>query len=150
MVDDFVIGGDDQTGLVWLADARENRHWYEALADLDVRGDKKPLVESLLSGQVPPPSIAYYIGDLLDRYTLKRSKKRPRTPAYLRTAEQVKLIAAVVEVHRRVHRDREPLAAALQDVAAYAGLSEETLTAAYSGKHGGLQRAARRWPPFRS
>jgi hypothetical protein len=139
------IGFDDDTGLEWLDDAKVNAAWYEALAAIDVRRDKKPLVHLLKSGQVPPPSIAFYIGDLLERYTLKRPKARPRVPAYLRTPKQIKLIAATIYVHRRVHVDGVELAVALEQVAAETGQSEETLTAAYLGQHGGLRRATRRW-----
>ena len=76
----------------------ENAKWYEALVAIDGRGDKKPLIKLLQSGQPVPPSIAFYIGDLLDRYT-QAPKARPRTPAYSRTSEQIKLIAAVIDVH---------------------------------------------------
>ena len=116
-----------------------------ASGEIDVLGDKKPLVQLLKSGQVPPPNIAFYIGDLLERYTLKRPKARPRVPAYLRTPEQIKLIAAEIYVHKRVHVDGVELAVALEQVAAETGLSQETLTAAYLGQHGGLRRATRRW-----
>jgi hypothetical protein len=139
------IGDDDETGFCWLDDAKVNAAWYEALAAIDVHRDKKPLVHLLKSGQVPPPSIAFYIGDLLDRYTLKHPKARPRVPAYLRTPEQIKLMAAALYVHKRVHVGGVELAVALDQVAAETGLSQETLTAAYLGQHGGLRRAARRW-----
>ena len=117
------------------------KHWWR----IDLRSDKQPLIKLLQSGQPVPPSIAFYIGDLLDRYDLKPRKERPRTPGYLRTAEQIKLIAAVVNVHEQVHRYGEALAVALQQVAAETGLSEETLSAAYLGRHGGLRRAMRNW-----
>jgi hypothetical protein len=139
------IGYDDATGLQWLDDAKEHAAWYEALAALDVRDDKQPLINLLQSGEQVPPSIAFYIGDLLSRHTLKHRKSRPRTPGYLRTPDQIKIIAAVIETHRRVDRHGDGLAVVLQQVAAEADLDEETLTAAYSGKHGGLQRAARHW-----
>ena len=62
------IGDSDEWD--WLPDAKVNAAWYEALEAIDVRGDKEPLVRLLQSGQVPPPSICFYIGDLLDRYAL--------------------------------------------------------------------------------
>jgi hypothetical protein len=138
------IGEDEVTGLVWLDDAEVNAAWYEALAAIDLHRDKKPLVRLLKSGQVPPRSIAFYIGDLLDRYTLKHPKARPRVPAYLRTPEQFKLMAAELEVRLRVRFDRVKAAVALEQVAAETGLSQETLTAAYLGQHGGLRRVAQR------
>jgi hypothetical protein len=142
---DTDIGYDDYTGLGWLDDSKVNAAWYQALAAIDRRGNKRPLISLLRSGEVPPPSISFYIADLLDRYALKPRKARPRTPGYLRTPEQIKLIAAVIEVHKRVHRDSVLLPLALRDVAAESGLSEETLTAAYLGQHGGLRRAMRNW-----
>jgi hypothetical protein len=139
------IGYDDATGWEWLDDTKVNAAWYEALEAIDVRGDKEPLVRLLQSGQVPPPSICFYIGDLLDRYALKRRKARPRLPGYLRTPEQIKLVTAVIEVHEQVHRYRAELAVALKQVAEEKGLSEETLNAAYQGQHGGLNRVRRHW-----
>ncbi len=142
---DTDIGGDEYTGFVWLDDARDNAAWYEALVAIDRRGDKKPLIKLLQSGQVPPPSICFYIGDLLDRYALKPRKARPRVPGYSRTPEQIKLIAAIIDVHERVHRRGVKLPLALEEVAAESGLSEETLMAAYLGQHGGLRRTMRNW-----
>jgi hypothetical protein len=137
------IGDSDEWD--WLPDAKVNAAWYEALEAIDVRGDKEPLVRLLQSGQVPPPSICFYIGDLLDRYALKPRKARPRLPGYLRTPEQIKLVTAVIEVHEQVHRYRVKLAVALKQVAEEKGLSEETLNAAYQGQHGGLKRVSRHW-----
>jgi hypothetical protein len=142
---DLNFGADEETGYVWLLDTKANAIWYEALAAIDWRGDKKPLIELLQSGQPVPPSIAFYLGDLLDRYVLKLPKARPRKPGYLRTWKQIKLIAGVIEVHRLVHLDEVPLADAMKRIAAEAKLPEETLRSAYLGQHGGLWRARRHW-----
>jgi hypothetical protein len=139
MVDHW-FGADEKTGWVWLEDTRENAAWYEALVAIDQRGDKKPLIGLLQSGQPVPPSIAFYIGEMLDRYALVPPSNRPRLPGYLRSADQVKLIAAVIEAHRLVHQDEVPLVDAGESK-----LSEETLRSAYLGQHGGLQRAMRNW-----
>src|SRR5262249_14396129 len=125
---------------------RENAAWYAALVAIDRRGDKGPLIELLQSGP-PPASIAFYIGDLLDRYTLKRPNKRPRRPAYSRTQEQIELIAALINVDHDISEDRLQAAEALKLVAQEGGLDEEKLAAAYQGKHGGLRRAMRHWYP---
>jgi hypothetical protein len=148
MVDDSDIGADDETGLV-CHDGEVNAEWYEALAAIDGRGDKAPLIKLLQSGQAVPPSISFYIGDLLDRYALKRPKARPRVPGYSRTGEQIKLSVAIIVVHKLVRRGDMQLAIALQQVAAEYGLSEETLTSAYLGQHGGLRRAQRHWYRYR-
>jgi hypothetical protein len=145
MVDDWGFGADEKTGWVWLDDTRENAAWYEALVAIDARDDKQPLIKLLQSGQKVPPSIAFYIGDLLARYQLKLPRSRPRRPAYQRTQEQINLIAAEIEVHRLVHQDEVPLAEALEKVAAESKLPIETVQSAYLGKHGGLQRAKRHW-----
>ena len=139
------IGGDERTGLVWLDDIRENAAWYRALAAIDWHDDKEPLIKLLQSGQPVPPSIAFYIGDLLDRYALKLPKARPRRPGYMRGGKQIELIAACNEVSRMVDQDDVPVAVAVQQVATKSGLSEEILLAAYTGKHGGLMRARRNW-----
>ena len=73
---------------------------------IDDHGDRQPLIKLLQSGEAVPQSIAFHIGDLLDRHQLKLPKARPRlTPSYRRTAEQINLIAAEIEVHRLVHQD---------------------------------------------
>ena len=143
---DWNFGADEYTGFVWLHDTKEHAAWYEALVAIDYHDEKEPLIKLLKSGQPVPASIAFYFGDLLERHQLKRRKARPRTPAYERTPEQIKLIAAVTQVMWRVERDGVRLAEALQDVAKEYGLVEGTLTDAYIGKHGGLRRAARHWP----
>ena len=139
------IGYDEYTGWVWLDDTRENAAWYRALAAIDDHGDKRPLIALLQSGRPMPASIAFYLGELLDRYALKNPKARPRIPGYRRTAEQIKLVAAANEVHRMVHRDGVELEAALEQIAAKTALPKETLRSAYMGQHGGLQRARRHW-----
>ena len=74
MVDDWGFGADEKTGWVWLDDTRENAAWYEALVAIDARDDKQPLIKLLQSGQKVPPSIAFYIGDLLARYAAEAAK----------------------------------------------------------------------------
>jgi hypothetical protein len=145
MPGDYELGASERTGLVWLRDIKENGAWYEALYAIDRHGDKQPLVKLLQSGQTVPPSIAFYLGDLLDRYQLKHRKARPALPGYLRSADQIDLIAAIVKVGGMVHQDGIPLAEAMQKVAAESGIDKAKLRAAYTGKHGGLQRAQRRW-----
>jgi hypothetical protein len=144
MLDDW-FGADEKTGWLWLEDIKENALWYEALTAIDWRGDKKPLIKLLQSGRGVPPSIAFYIGEMLDRYALKPPKARPRLPGYLRSPEQIKLVAAVIEVHRLVHQDEVDLESALEKVAIESKVSKETLRSAYLGQHGGLQRARRNW-----
>ena len=56
MLDDW-FGADEKTGWLWLKDTREHAAWYEALVAIDQRGDKKPLIKLLQSGQPVPPSI---------------------------------------------------------------------------------------------
>ncbi len=144
MLDDW-FGADEKTGLLWLQDTRENAAWYEALLAFDRRGDKKPLIKLLQSGKPVPPSIAFYIGEMLDRYALKHPSNRPRLPGYLRSQDQIKLVAAVTEVHRLVHVEEVDLDGALERVAVESELPKETLRSAYHGRHGGLQRAMRHW-----
>ncbi len=144
------IGGDEWTGLVWLHDLKVNAAWYRALVAIDDCDDKQPLIKLLQSGESVPPGIAFYIGDLLERYNLKRPNNRPRRPGYRLSPENIKLMVAVVEVYGRVHQDGAPLAETLKEIAVKTGLKEETLTDAYNGKHGGLRRAKRNWYRFRS
>lgn len=139
------FGADEKTGWLWVEDAKANAVWYDALTVIDRRGDKKPLIKLLQSGQPVPSSVSFYIGDLLDRYELKQPKSRPSLPAYVRTPEQIKLVAAVIEVHRLVHQDEVPFEDALKRIATKSKLSKKTLRSAYFGRHGGLRRAVRRW-----
>jgi hypothetical protein len=140
-----LVWQDPLDEIVWNDDEKVNAEWYAALQAIDERGDKQPLVRLLQRGQVPPPRIAFYIGDLLDRYALKQGRGKPRTPAYARTPEQLKLIQGVIYAHKLVHRDGVDLPVALAEVAAEFRLSEETLSKAYAGKHGGLRRAKQNW-----
>lgn len=139
------FGFDDETGLSWLEDAREHTAWYEALAALDRRNDKQPLIALLKSGEQVPASIAFHLGDLLERRAIKARQGARRTPSYMRTPQQIKLTAAVIYVHRHVHQDGVALSKALEMVAAEFELPKETLADAWAGKHGGLQRAKRNW-----
>jgi hypothetical protein len=148
LIADAGMGISDDIGDTgfWLEDFDSNRSWYMALQALDVRGDKKPLIGLLQSGPAPK-TICLHIADFLDRYEFVRPHKTGpvRTPTYTRSSAMSLLESTILEVRGRPRAMR--LQEALVRAAGRNKVPLETLSEAYAGKHGGLNRARRGRPP---
>ncbi|WP_363347421.1 hypothetical protein [Methylocystis echinoides] len=115
--------------------------WLEMCIAVDIGRDFQPLLELLQSGRQVPAAAMPYVRDLFERHGLisgVRGDKR-RTPLYELTYKEVSLLLACDEVKELVE-DGMNADEAIDLVAKQRDLSAETMTAAYKGKLGAMQR----------
>ena len=103
--------------------------WVDAIAAMDQRGDREPLLELL---QAVVPRDAYpHVADMLVRY---RRKRRPR-PSYDLPPKEARLYVAT-NFARDLIRDGASVQSALATAANAFGLPLESVASAYEGKGG--------------
>jgi hypothetical protein len=120
--------------------------WYEALEDIDKRGNKDALVKLLQSDREMPRGFRYPLGDLLDRHKLKKKRGRPRLPSYDRSLAEVRVFWAITYARTYVKDDRMKVRDAIAKAAAQFDMSENVVANAYAGRRGSMRRVARREP----
>jgi hypothetical protein len=91
------------------------------------------LLKLLASDAEMSPNVRRHLRDLIDRYELKRPRGRQRAPSYDLTPRQLALSQGVALVRSSVARGMS-IAAACERHAAEAGVSADTLAAAYGGR----------------
>jgi hypothetical protein len=121
-----------------------DRFWYQALEELDKKGNKRQLVSLLRSGR-PSDVVSFHIADLLERYELRKKRGRPRVPSYdmsdaerngLRMREQVRdLIKGGMKAGN-----------AIAKVAQENTKSAHTVANAHGGRRGSTRRVRQRMP----
>lgn len=124
----------------WLPDIDDpdSAAWYAAFEAVDKHGDKTALLALLGAGKQPPLTVLPHLRDLLERYNLKRRRGKQRTPSYNRTSRQAMMELALASVRAAVRHGMSVKKAV--DKYAGNGITEETLSLAYSGRHGGMRR----------
>jgi hypothetical protein len=111
------------------AATRNDWYWFDALGQLDVEGNKKPLCDLLRSGVTLPPTSRKMLADLIER-GVPAPSHRPTTPAY--TASETEQL--YFHAHRKVKalvKDGMPLKDALAKVAIEHRLNASTLASSY-------------------
>jgi hypothetical protein len=106
-------------------------------------GDARPLEESLLKGYVPGPTLRHYLGRMLRcdpdlPYSLlieKQNKAHRRKLSWRSTAENETRDRLVAEnVHSLI--PKMGYAPAIQHIAKFAGIGEDTIKKAYDRRYG--------------
>ncbi len=111
--------------------------WVDAIAAMDQRGDREPLLELLRP--VVPPDAYPHVADMLVRY---QRRQRPR-PSYDLPPKEAQLYVAR-NFARDLVRDGASVQSALATAANAFGLPPERVAVAYGGKRGSMQRAMRK------
>jgi hypothetical protein len=120
-----------------------NRFWYQALEELDKKGDKRQLVSLLRSGR-PSDVISFHIADLLERHELGKKRGRPRVPSYdMSDAER--------NVLRMREQVRELIKGGMKAGDAIAKVAQENKKSAHTvanahGRRGSTRRVRQRMP----
>jgi hypothetical protein len=117
--------------------------WAQAVYAIDVRGNKKPLIDMLKSNREIPNEARIYLADLIDRYEFKRPNHRPRTPAYDRSRAELYLELGILKIKDR-RSEGVSVDKAVARVSKELGIPENILTTAYFGKRGSSRRTKRR------
>ncbi len=130
-------------GARWLWPGGAIQPWIDALIAIDVRDDKKPLIELLRSNQPMPDDARKLIADLVFR---KKLTGKRFTPAYDRSKAEMWLIWANDSVREWVEAGK-PLKKAIELAASGYGVNEGTLCAYRDGKHSSARRLKKRRPP---
>jgi hypothetical protein len=120
--------------------------WYEALEDIDKRGNNESLLKLILSDREMPRDFRYHLWDLLDRHDLKKKRGRPRLPSYDRSLAEVRVFWAISYVRKYVKDDRMKVRDAVAKAAAQLDISENVVANAYAGRRGSTRRLMQREP----
>jgi hypothetical protein len=123
------------------AATKNDWYWFDALGQLDVDGNKKPLTDLLRSERELPPTSRKMLADLIER-GVPAPNNRPPTPAYTMSETE--------QLHCSAHRDvkalvqgnlpwpyqgplegKMPLQEALNMVASKYNLNPSTLASSY-------------------
>jgi hypothetical protein len=120
----------------WLRElvGREAEKWIDAVEAIDLRGDKKPLLELLKSDQPLPKAARRLLADLLTRYQLKRRRSRPQVPIYMLTKQTIALQKAKKR-YAELRKTRVSRSKALERVAKESRVSRHTIENYVDGKN---------------
>src|SRR5262245_38339474 len=124
----------------WLRPEGEMRPWIDALRELDLRGNKAPLIKLLRDKRTSLPNDArWHVADALERFQLnliQGGRGGRRTPSYDLSMHVAQLDAATKSVRRAV-KDGMSLDEAVSRKAEHYGVDEEALRSDLAGKHTG-------------
>jgi hypothetical protein len=113
--------------------------WVDALAQLDGRGDKKPL-QRLLRDCELQSEVGEYLADLIERRCVPLPRGRPSVPAYTIGDVNMSHLLALRNVDD--YRQRMSLEDALEKAANESGLTVTALRLSFQGRHTSLRRKA--------
>jgi hypothetical protein len=119
--------------------------WYDALLELDKKGEKGPLVSLLQSGRPPSAVVSFHIGDVFNRYELKNKPGRPRVPSYTVSDKEHTALYVSARVDDLVKGGMKR-SDAVAKVAKENKMSENTVANAHEGRRGSGRRFNQRRP----
>ena len=118
-----------------------NLPWYKAMDAFDWYRDTKPLIEMLLDPKWEvTPAVRAALADLLKRHKLVRLQGKQRTPIYAMSAADT-WFRLLTDKVLQLTENGTPQAKAIERVASFWEVDENTLANAVNGRRGSLNRA---------